>query len=108
MDNYHQEPKVPIDGNLLRKTNMILGNANPNYVTQHADTYTKKSNSGTQILSKPQTNVDLGKDDNTYKSSHQRDFGHKAVVSVPVDKARIRDFKSAHFDLGTPSAPNTY
>lgn len=87
---------------------MILGNANPNYVTQHADTYTKKSNSGTQILSKPQTNVDLGKDDNTYKSSHQRDFGHKAVVSVPVDKARIRDFKSAHFDLGTPSAPNTY
>lgn len=87
---------------------MILGNANPNYVTQHADTYTKKSNPGTHILAKPPTNIDLGQDNGNFKSSHMRDFGHKAAIPEPVDKARIQDFKSAHFNLGTPSIPTNY
>lgn len=36
------------------------------------------------------------------------DYGHKSQSASKVDKDLIRDFKNAHFKLGSPSIPNNY
>lgn len=85
---------------------MILGHQPVNYTSQNADTFTKKENVGTKPVGKMPTNVDLGSDSAPFQSTHKQAFDHKISTTMPVDKNRIRDFRSAHFAFG--NTPNTY
>ena len=41
-------------------------------------------------------------------SSNKTDYGHKFSNTSKVDKETIRDFKNAHFKLGSSTTPNNY
>lgn len=48
------------------------------------------------------SSINLGGDGNAFKSEQKQNFAHKESVAQPVDKDRIRDFRSAHFHFGFP------
>ena len=87
---------------------MILGNQNPQYETQSSATYTNRNCSVPKPIKASDGGVSLGNDKSNYTSSHKMDYGHKSQSASKVDKDLIRDFKNAHFKLGSPSVPNNY
>jgi recombination DNA repair RAD52 pathway protein len=62
LDNHQPEQKDKIDGNLLRKTNMVLGSQIPQYITQSAEVYNRKPHVATIPVKRPEGNIDLGSD----------------------------------------------
>lgn len=87
---------------------MILGNQVPNYQTQHSSTYVNRSISVTKPIRAPDSGLSLGNDQNRYTSTNKSDFGHKFNPASKVDKDMIKDFRSAHFKIGSTSNPNQY
>lgn len=61
-DNVNTQSKPVIDGNLLRKTNLILGNEQLKYDTQNSSTFTNKVNPGYKLMKYNDNNIQLGKD----------------------------------------------
>lgn len=41
-------------------------------------------------------------------STNKSDYGHKFNPASKVDKDMIKDFRSAHFKIGSVSTPNNY
>lgn len=82
---------------------MMLGNDRSNFMTQNNATYTEKpidihyANQTSNL-----SHISLGADSKNYESENKANFLHKEAVSKPVDKARVLDFKSAHFQMGFP------
>lgn len=62
IQDHQNQPKPRIDGNMLRKTNMVLGDQQPRYVSQTADVHNLKPTVATAPVKKPEGNVDLGSD----------------------------------------------
>lgn len=87
---------------------MILGNQAPQYQTQNLATYVNRSSSMTKPIKAPDSGISLGNDKGGYISSNKTDYGHKFHAPVKVDKDTIRDFRSAHFKLGSANVPNNY
>lgn len=106
MQDHKVEQKEKIDGNLLRKTNMILGDQQPKYVSQSAEVHNLKPTAQAKPVKRAEGNVDLGKDEGRFVSSHRNDFSHKEGINNGYDKKTIQDFRSAHFHFG--NAPNSY
>lgn len=90
---------------MIRKSNMILGNDKPNFETQNNATYVQMPLSNYHITQRSNvSSINLGGDANAFKSEHKQNFAHKDAVAQPVDKERIRDFRSAHFHFGFPDS----
>lgn len=103
MEGHKIPEKVPIDANALRKTNMVLGNQNPHYQTQSSATYVNRSSSAARPIKASDGGISLGNEKSSYMSSNKMDYAPKYNSVSKVDKEKIRDFKSAHFKLGSPS-----
>lgn len=88
---------------MIRKSNMILGNDKPNFETQNNATYVKMPINNYHVTQRSNvSNINLGGDGNGFVSEHRQNFAHKESTAQPVDKDRIRDFRSAHFHFGFP------
>ena len=82
---------------------MILGNDKPNFETQNNATYVAMPINNYHVTQKSNiSSISLGGDANGFSSEQKQNFAHKESTAQPVDKERIRDFKSAHFHFGFP------
>lgn len=87
---------------------MVLGNALPQYNTMNSTSYVNRSSSVTRPIKAAEANISLGNDNVGFQSSHKNDFCHKVNPIVKVDQEKIKDFRSAHFKLGSPSVQSSY
>lgn len=82
---------------------MVLGNDKSNYETQNNATYTQMPINNYHSTQRSNvSSINLGGDNNAFKSEHKQSYAHKDSAAQPVDKDKIRDFRSAHFHFGFP------
>ena len=102
-DHKEGERANPGDPNMIRKSNMILGNDRSNFETQNNATYTQKPIQNYHSSQRSNiSSISLGTEGNNFLSQNKASYIHKDSGAQPVDRNRVLDFKSAHFKMGFP------
>ncbi len=83
--------------------NLVLGYDNNHFLTSNAATHNIKpilpSVANTRSYG---TNINLGSDSGHYSSEQKAQFAHKTSTKQTVEREKVLDFKSAHFQFGFP------
>jgi hypothetical protein len=82
---------------------LVFGYGNTAYQTSNNAAHNSKPIAPNRAAERSYgTNVIFGGDGGNYHSENKSRFAHKEVGYQAVDKDRVRDFRSAHFQMGFP------
>ena len=77
-DKKEGEKKEPIDPQMIRRSNMMLGNDKTNYNTQNNVTYVQKPIANYHVSQKSNlSHIEMGKGGQNYSSENKANFLHK-------------------------------
>jgi hypothetical protein len=101
-----QAPRTEKIDNNSGPTNLILGYDKGAFVTSsQAELGPKAISANNRVQRSYEGNVVFGGDGNNYHSEQRSQFAHKESGYSKVDKDRVLDFKSAHFQFAFPENP---
>jgi hypothetical protein len=87
----------------IGNTHLVLGYDQGQFVTSNAAIHNAKPlNASTGKGRSYVTNINLGSDQGHFHSEQKAQFSHKNSTTQAVEKEKVLDFKSAHFQFGFP------
>jgi hypothetical protein len=89
--------------NNIAGTHLVLGYDNNKFLTSNAATHNIKPILPVSANSRSYaTNISLGTDQGQFHSEQKAQFSHKNSSKQTVEKEKVLDFRSAHFQFGFP------